>query len=334
MPIVDSHAHIIVPQVLRDAAPAEAWRPRVYRENGQQIVDFGGRQIKSAVREFVDIDLILAEQDTAGIDHILLCPWVSLLRYDASPEEGLRICRLYNDALARLKSDHASRVSALGMIPLQDPELAAHELETVMKVPGLYGVEIAASINGVYLGDDRFNPFWAAAESLGALVFIHPTTRGFDQPVFNDYYLWNTVGNPLETTITTAHMIMSGVMERYPRLKVLLAHGGGAILSLRGRLCHSHTFQPQAKARLKESPEDSLKRFYFDTVTHDANVLRGLVEYAGADHVLLGSDYPFDMGVERSADIVRSLNLAAVDEIKILGGNAVRLLGWEEKANE
>ena len=329
MPIIDSHAHIIVPQILREAAPAEAWCPRVYRENGQQVVEFGGRQIKSAVREFVDIETILAEQDKSGIDHILLCPWVSLLRYDATPDDGLRVCRIYNDGLSRLAGDHP-RVSALGMIPLQDPELAARELETLMKVPGLYGVEIAASVNGVYLGDDRFTTFWAAAESLGAMVFIHPTTRGFDSPVFNDYYLWNTVGNPLETTITAAHMIMSGVMERYPRLKVLLAHGGGAILSLRGRLRHSHTFQPQAKARLKESPEDSLKRFYFDTVTHDANVLRGLIEYAGADHVLLGSDYPFDMGVERPAEIVKSLQLTAENEAKILGGNAARLLGWEE----
>lgn len=333
MQIVDSHAHVIVPQILREAAPAEAWRPRVYREKGQQIVEFGGKQIKSAVREFVDVKKILAEQEMAGVDRILLCPWVSLLRYDASAEDGLRICRLYNDALARLASDHA-RVSGLGMIPLQNPELAARELEMVMRVPGLYGVEIAASVNGVYLGDDRFAPFWAAAENLGALVFIHPTTRGFDEAVFNDYYLWNTVGNPLETTITAAHMIMSGVMERHPKLKVLLAHGGGAIMSLRGRLHHAYTFQPQAKARLNESPQDSLKRFYFDTVTHDADVLRELIGFAGADHVLLGSDYPFDMGAERPAEIVRMLNLSAEDEAKILGGNAVRLLGWEEKLHE
>jgi aminocarboxymuconate-semialdehyde decarboxylase len=334
MPIVDSHAHIIVPEILREAAPAEAWRPRVYREDGQQFVEFGGRQIKSAIREFVDIEAILAEQDAAGIQNILLCPWVSLLRYDASTDEGLRVCRLYNDALARLAADHPARVSALGMVPLQDPELAARELESVMNVPGLYGVEIAASVNGVYLGDDRFNPFWAAAESLGALLFIHPTTRGFDEPVFNDYYLWNTVGNPFETTITAAHMIMSGVMERCPNLKLLLAHGGGAIMSLLGRLRHAHTFQPQARARLKESPADSLRRLYFDTVTHDANLLRGLVEYVGADHVLLGSDYPFDMGVERPAEVVRSLNLAVEDEAKILGGNAGRLLEWEETPNE
>lgn len=328
--IIDTHAHIIVPELLREAAPDETWRPRVFRENGKQIVDYAGKQIKSAIYEFVRIESILEAQTAAGVDRVLLCPWVTLLRYEVEADEGLRVSRIQNDALAKLAQAHRDRVSALGTVPLQDPERAARELEDLMKVPGLHGVEVAASVRGTYLGDDRFRPFWAAAEATGALVFIHPTTRGFDAPVFNDYYLWNTVGNPLETTITAAHLIMSGVMEAHPRLKVLLAHGGGAILSLRGRLRHSHTFQPQAKSRLKESPEQSLKRFYFDTVTHDVDVLRALVDYAGVDRVLLGSDYPFDMGVARPADIVRALKLSAADEAKILGGTAAQLLHKED----
>jgi aminocarboxymuconate-semialdehyde decarboxylase len=251
------------------------------------------------------------------------------LRSDASPDEA-RTCRIVNQALSALAGGHPGRVSALGMVPLQDPALAARELEAVMALPGLGGVEIPASVGGVYLGDDCFEPFWAAAEASGALVFIHPTTRGFEAAVFNDYYLWNTVGNPLETTITAAHMIMAGVMERHSGLKVLLAHGGGAILSLRGRLRHSHTFQPQAKLRLKETPEDSLRRFYFDTVTHDAGLLRSLVAFAGADHVLLGSDYPFDMGLERPADLVREAGFNSADEALILGGSAAHLLGLED----
>lgn len=327
--VIDTHAHVIVPELLREAAPDETWRPRVFRENGIQIVDYAGKQIKSAIYEFVRIESILETQTVAGVDRVLLCPWVTLLRYDAEPDEGLRVSRIQNEALAKLAQAYPRRVSALGSVPLQDPELAARELEDLMKVPGLHGVEAAASVRGAYLGDDRFRPFWEAAEATGALVFIHPTTLGFDAPVFNDYYLWNTVGNPLETTITAAHMIMSGVMETYPRLNVLLAHGGGALLGLRGRLRHAHTFQPQAKSQLKESPEQSLKRFYFDTVTHDVDVLRVLVEYAGVDHVLLGSDYPFDMGVARPADIVRALKLSATEEAKILDGNATRLLKLE-----
>ena len=327
--IIDAHAHIVVPEMTRSAAPGEAWRPLVAWENGRQVVEYGGKRITSAIREFVHVESILENQSSAGVDRALLCPWVSLLRYESEPDEGLRISRIQNEALARLAQAYPDRVSALGTVPLQDPEWAARELEALMKIPGLHGVEVAASVRGAYLGDDHFRPFWAAAESTGAVVFIHPTTRGFDAPVFNDYYLWNSVGNPLETTVTAAHLIMAGVMEAHPGLKVLLAHGGGAILSLRGRLRHAHTFQPQAKSRLKESPERSLQRFYFDTVTHDVDLLRALVDYSGLDHVLLGSDYPFDMGVARPADIVRDLKLPVADETKIRGGNAARLLGLD-----
>jgi aminocarboxymuconate-semialdehyde decarboxylase len=309
----DVHAHVIVPEITGD----EPWQPRVHR----RVVELGGKQIHAAVQEFVDIDGILAAQDDAGVDRVLLSPWVPLLYYDADPEDGLRRARIQNDALAQLVGD---RVAALGALPLQDPELAAGELERVMEQ--LSGVEVAARVRGVFLGDDRFEPFWDAAEATGALVFVHPTTRGFDSPAFQDYYLWNTVGNPLETATTAAHMVMAGVMERHPGLRVLLAHGGGALLALRGRLRRAHEFQPQARSRLRESPDDSIRRFHFDTLTHDDALLRALIEYAGPDHVLLGSDYPFDMGDARHVDTVRGLGLDPEVEAAILGGNAERIL--------
>ena len=322
---LDVHAHVIVPEIIGD----EPWRPRVYRDDaGGQVVELGGREIRAAIAEFVDIDGILAAQDEAGVDRVLLCPWVPLLYYEAEPHEGLRRARIQNEALVRLVEEHPDRVAALGALPLQDPELAAGELDGVMDQ--LSGVEVAASVRGVFLGDDRFEPFWAAAEASGALVFVHPTTRGLDSPVFQDHYLWNTVGNPLETAITAAHMVMAGVMERHPRLRVLLAHGGGALLALRGRLRRAHGFQPQARSRLDESPDESIRRFYFDTLTHDEELLRALIAYAGADHVLLGSDYPFDMGDARHVDTVRALGLAPDVEQAVLGGNAERLLAERE----
>jgi aminocarboxymuconate-semialdehyde decarboxylase len=323
--VIDTHAHIIVPEITREAAPEEEWRPRVYWEEGKQIVDYAGRQIRSALWDFVHIDPILEAQDEAGVDKILLAPWVTLLRYDATPEEGLRISQIQNAGLSKIATQYPDRVSVLGTLPLQDPELAAGEIQKVMAMPGMKGIEIASSVNGTFLGDEQFKPFWAAAEESGALVFIHPTTRGFSAPVFNEFYMWNTVGNPLETTITAAHMINAGVMENHPNLKVLLAHGGGAILSLWGRLTHGHSFQPQAKSVLKETPEASLKRFYFDTVVHAPEVLRTLIDFAGVDHVMVGSDYPFDMGVARPGDIVRELGLPSSEEQQILSGNALRL---------
>lgn len=328
MMTVDIHTHVIVPGIIRDAAPEEAWRPRLFWEGGRQVVEVDGRRTTAVPREFVAIERILESQDAAGVDRVVVSPWVSLLRYEASAEEGLRASRIYNEGLAGLAAARPDRVGALGTVPLQAPDLAAREIADLMTWPGLRGVEVAASVRGVYLGDDRFRPFWDAAEASGALVFIHPTTRGFDLPVFSEYFLWNTVGNPMETTVTAAHMVMAGVMEAHPRLKVVLAHGGGAILALRGRLEHARRVNPQAGARLSEPVAVSLRRFHFDTVTHDLEVLRELIACAGADHVLMGSDYPFDMSVGQPASMVRALGLAPDDEAKVLGGNAARLLGY------
>ena len=321
----DVHAHVIVPEITRDGG-GEGWRPRVFRDDGAQVVEMGDKQIRAAIQEFVDIAGILTAQDAAGVDRVLLCPWVPLLYYDAEPEDGLTRARIQNEALAGLVREHPERIAALGALPLQDPELAAGELRELMGAGVLKGVEVAASVRGVFLGDDRFEPFWEAAEATGALVFIHPTTRGFDSPAFQDYYLWNTVANPLETATTAAHMVVAGVMERHPTLRVLLAHGGGALLAVRGRMRHAHGFQPQARSRLGESPDDSLRRFYFDTLTHDEALLRALIDYVGTDHVLLGSDYPFDMGDARHVETVRALGLDPDVEARILSGNAEELL--------
>jgi len=331
---LDAHVHVIVPEITSEAAH-EPWRPRVFRDDaGAQVVELGGKQIRSAIAEFVDVEGILATQEEAAVERVLLCPWVPLLYYDATPDDGLRRARIQNDALATLVRDHPERIAALGALPLQDPELSAAELRQLMDGGTLRGVEVAASVRGVFLGDDRFAPFWEAAEATGALVFVHPTTRGFDAPALQDYYLWNTVGNPLETAVSAAHMVMAGVMERHPGLRVLLAHGGGALLALRGRLRHAHGFQSQARSRLRESPDDSIRRFYFDTLTHDDALLRSVIEYAGPDHVLLGSDYPFDMGDGRHVDTVRALGLAPDALEAIVAGNAERLLGLERSQRE
>lgn len=319
---IDVHAHIIVPEILRSAAPDEGWRPAVYWQDSKQIIDFGGKRIQSAIYEFVDIEAILAHQPSIGVDQVVLSPWVSIVRYDADQDDALRSSRIQNEALAVIAQQHPRQVLALGTVPMQAPETAARELESIMRQPGIVGVEIAASVGRDYLGHERFRPFWASAEATGAVVFIHPTTRGFNLPVFDEYYLWNTVGNPLETAITAAHMVMAGVMEQHPRLKVVLAHGGGALMALRGRLRHAHSFQPQAHAILNENPDDSLRRFYYDSLTHDPDLLLALIDFAGEDHVVLGSDYPFDMGDDHAVNTVRNLPLPDTTKEKILERNA------------
>jgi aminocarboxymuconate-semialdehyde decarboxylase len=324
--IVDVHAHVIVPEITR-AAGDDRWRPDVRWEGDAQIVEHRGKAIRSAVHEFVRIERILEQASASGVEHLLLSPWVALLPNDDDLDQALEICRIQNDALAAMAVANPGRVTALGTVPLQDPEAAARELEKLVARPGLAGVEIAASVRGDHLGADRLQPFWEAAEGTGAFVFVHPTTRGFDLPVFDRFYLWNTVANPMETAVSAAHLVMAGVLERHPDLKVVLAHGGGALPAVRGRLRHAHAFQPQARERLRGSPEESMRRLYFDTVTHDPELLRGLIRWAGADHVLLGSDRPFDMGTDRPVEEVQDLGLPPEQEAAILGGNAERLMG-------
>lgn len=326
MLVIDTHAHIIVPEILRDAKPAEEWRPRVVWENGKQFVEYGPKRIGSATREFVDPETILDELTKSGMDAVLLCPWVSLVRYEATPEESLDACQVQNDALSALVKKYPKQIAALGMIPLQDVSLAIKELERLMK-SRLKGVEIGTHVNGVYPGDARFRPFWEACESLGAFVFIHPVEGG-GRAELRDYYMWNVIGNPMETTVAAGHLILSGVMDAYPRLKVLLAHGGGALPYLHGRLDRGFTQRPEINKVISRPPTEYLKQFYFDTITHDAAVLCELVNLVGADHVLLGSDYPFDMGNENPVDLVRAANLGSEEEKKILGANAQRLLDW------
>ena len=291
--VVDAHAHVIVPGLGADVE----WR------DGTQVVSHKGREIRSALREFSDVARIVEEQDRAGVDVVVLAPWVNLCGVDVERQ---------NDALASYVSE---RVWAFGTATTAD------ELVGVMNDGCLAGVEVPATL----LGDESQDDFWSAAEETGALVFVHPSTRGFALPVMDEHYLWNTLGNPFETTLNATRFISSGMSDRHPNARILLAHGGGVLPALRGRLAH--------EAHVHETGIDvgaAIRRFLVDTVVHDVDVLRGLVEFFGPDRVLLGSDYPFDMGAARPAEIVRALELDVDDEALILGGNAERLLSRQE----
>jgi aminocarboxymuconate-semialdehyde decarboxylase len=293
--VVDCHAHVVVPGLGVEVE----WR------EGAQVVIQGDREIRAATRELRDLGRILEEQDRAGVDVVVLCPYVNLC--------GVQVER-QNEALAALAG---ARVRVLGTVDPERPE----QLVELVRDGRLRGVEIPAAPGGSFLGDSRFSDFWAAAEETGALVFVHPSSRGFALPVMDEHYLWNTLGNPFETTVTAAHMLAAGVLDRHPRLEVLLAHGGGALPALRGRLAREQQIHPPGR-----DVRTLLRRFHVDTVVHEPAVLRDLVQLFGSERVLLGSDYPFDMGTERPAEIVRALELPAEDERRILGANALRLL--------
>jgi aminocarboxymuconate-semialdehyde decarboxylase len=260
------------------------------------MIDAHAHVIPPAWRDTVEPppSMVAGEVRTAAV----LSPWVALLG-----------CPGLNEAMAELGG------WVLGSAG------SADELRDVMTGP-FAGVEITAKVDGEFLGAERFEPFWAAAEETGALVFVHPTTRGFAGP--DEHYLWNTVGNPLETTVTAAHMVTAGVLERHPGLKVVLAHAGGAVLWLRGRMRHARAAIAAASS---VDVDASLRRLHYDTFTHDPAVLRAVIEFAGATQVLAGSDHPFDMADPDPEATVRAARLPATDEALVLQGNAERLLG-------
>jgi aminocarboxymuconate-semialdehyde decarboxylase len=324
--IVDSHCHVIPSGMLTGAVP-DNWRPVLRREHGRLAVSFQGRRLNSVTGDFTDVSAMLADAAAGGVTHLLISPWILLVPVSAPPGDAVRICRVQNESLAQAATaEPEGRVRALGAVPLQVPKLAAAELERLMALPGIGGVEIPASVGGRYVGEDVFTPFWEAAAGTGALVFVHPTTTGLGLPALNDHYLWNSVGNPIETTIAAAQLVTGGMLERCPSLSVLLAHGGGALPGLRGRLRRAYAVRPEARSDATIAPDYLLRSLYFDSLTHDQAVLADLVAYVGADHVLLGTDRPFDMGTDKPVEEIAALGLAPADEQLILGGNAARLL--------
>lgn len=311
--------HLVPPALTRTPGG-----PVLRQEQGAWVAELGGRTARVGRHDISSLEDALETARARGIDRLLVAPWVQLLgeAFDSEPQ-ALEATRLQNRELAALRGP----VGALGTVPMRSPKLAAAELRRAVEL-GLHGVEVTASIGGVFLGDDAFEPFWEAAERLGALVFVHPSSRGAESSAAGQYFLWNTVGNPVETATTAAHMVMAGVFDRHPGLRVLLAHGGGALVQLRGRLNHAWQFQPQARSRLGETPALALRRFLYDSVVYDPEVLRHLVEFVGVDRVLLGTDHPFEMAEADPVALVRATGLGSADEDAILGGNAAQLLGF------
>jgi aminocarboxymuconate-semialdehyde decarboxylase len=214
----------------------------------------------------------------------------------------------------------------LGSVPLQDPAEAAAELERCMRDLGMKGVMILTNMDGEEIGADRFRPFWKRAEELGALVMIHP--NGFTHGErFSDYYFSNVIGNPLETTVALHYLIFNGILRDMPKLKILAVHGGGYLPAYSGRIDHAWGARADCRADLPKPPTDYLRQVYIDTVVFTHHQLEYLVAVHGADKVIMGSDYPFDMADYDPVGHVASAALSDEAKAAIAGGNLMRLLG-------
>ena len=265
--------------------------------DGARRLVVGGEPMRMAIMPAMDLlELRLQTMQEQGVAAQLVSPWIALANYRLGEADGVWFAQTLNEAIAEFAAGMPDRFVGIGSVPLQAPEQAAKMVAPLMRDLGLLGVEINTTAGpGKFLDDASLEPFWAAAEEAGALVMIHPSLGGTGAE-FARYYLNNLIHNPLETTTAAAHLIFGGVMERHPALKVCLVHGGGYLPYALGRLRRGKLVRAETKVALQGTVEDAFHRFIFDTVTHSASALKFLVGEAGAEHVLLGSDYPFDMG--------------------------------------
>jgi len=274
--------------------------------------------------EFVGLDLRMAGMRRQGVDLHALSLTTPMV-YWASPALGLALSEAYNDAASAAHLRHPDKFIGLAMLPMQAPELALKELERSAKLPGMRGLYLATNINGADLDEKRFWDLYAKAEELGWPVFLHPVdTIGRERTT--RYYLKNLLGNPYDTGVAAASLIFGGVLDAFPKLEVNLPHAGGTFPGLIGRLDHGTKVRTELK-HMKRLPSEYLRRFSYDTIGHDDRINANLVRLVGADRVLLGSDYCFDMGLaDPVATVERIGGLMDAERDMIKGGTAARLL--------
>ena len=289
------------------------------------------RGIVAGIRDALrDPQKKIRDMDEKGIVMGILSSTPFAFFYEVEKDLALELARFQNDQLSEWVKKYPDRFAAMATLPLQVPDEALKELERAVKKLGLRGVEIGSHVDKRELGDEALWPIYKALEDLNVPIFIHPHhVAGVDR--LQDFYLSNFIGNPLDTTIAVARLIFSGVLEKYPGLKFVLAHGGGQFPFIMGRIEHGYRVRPEPKEKVHQPPRAFLKNFYFDTITHNPDALRYLIAFAGSDHVLMGSDYPYDMADERPVDTVSGLaGIKASDRRKIMAENAIRLFGLKD----
>lgn len=302
-----------------DLEPFIAFASEASREVNRQQMDV-------ILPKMTSVDLRLEEMDRMGVDMQVVAPSPFQYCYWTEPELGREVARTVNDGLAEMAASNPERLVALGSVPLQAPDLAVAELDRCVKELGMKGVEISTNVAGKELTRSGLDRFFARAEELDVVIFIHP--HGFtDARRLSDHYFNNVIGNPMDSTIAVSHLIFDGVLERYPGLKICVAHGGGFLAAYSARMDHAYHARSDCRREISAPPTTYLRKLYFDTVVFSADQLSYLIEQYGADHIVLGTDFPYDMGESDPVGHVGRVDgLSEADRAAIQGGNAARLL--------
>ena len=307
---VDVHAHCAVPQA----------------------VALMGNKVdtKALLMTSTDLETRLRAMDAQGIDVEALS--INPYWYEADRDVAKQLIRIQNEALAEICAKNPDRFVAFASIALQHPDLAVEQLEEGIDKFGLSGAGVGGSVAGLELADPKFHPFWAKAEQLDVLVFMHPQATGVASEIPGRLKgsggLDNTIGNPLETTIALSHLIFQGTLDRFPRLKLCAAHGGGYLPSYAARSdAILRTFPARYTVKLKKKPTEYLQRLYFDSIVFTSEALRHLAAEAGPNQIVMGTDYPFPWTSTSVDHILKAPGFTAAQRVAMLGGTAMKLLG-------
>jgi len=321
--IVDVHNHYYPPAYI-DALQAGPSNVKVTIDtDGNPWLHYPG-DYNIAVRGHRDIDYREGVLRQLGVDTQVISLTTPGTHVEPAATAA-RLASLVNDAFARVVSDKKGRFAAYATLPLNDPAASVRELERACGQLGMRGALLFSNVNGVALADERFWPLYEAADALGAVLHIHPTDP-VGVEAMTDYWLMPLVGFLMDTTLASAKLVFAGVPERFPRIRWVLGHLGGAIPYLAERLDRGfHAFR-ECRVNINRPPSEYLKQFYYDTVNFDRDALRLAIAFAGVDHILAGSDYPHQIGsIPSMLESLRGLPISEADRAKILGLNAARL---------
>lgn len=323
--VVDIHCHlnIAAADALIRAGVPEAPNPLPVSPLSGEV---NARLFAAIGPKLNNIDLRIVEMDALGVDVQAISPSPGQYYYFAPPELGRSAAQTINDGMAEAVARHPDRLVGMGTVPLQDVGMAITEMRRCVHELDLRGIEISSNVNGRELAEDQFRPFWAAAEELGVLVFMHPLGFSHGQRL-TEHYLNNILGNPIESTIALSHLIFGGVLSAYPGLKLCVAHGGGYLPGYWGRMDHAYRAREDCRQHIDREPSSYLRQVWLDTLVFDRQELDWLVATHGADKLCLGTDYPFDMAEPDPVGF--HAHLPEIARAKILGSNAAMLLGLE-----
>jgi len=322
--VIDFHNHFYPPAYLA-ALQSGASRVQVtIDDDGNPRLHYPG-DYNIAVRGHRDIDYRTSVLEQAGVDTQVLSLTTPGTHVE-EPPTAAKLARLVNDGFASIVGSHRGRYLAMATLPLCDPAASAKELEYACRQLHFAGAMVFSNINGVALSDERYWPVWETANDLRAVIHIHPTSP-VGVEAMKEYWLMPLVGFPMDTTLAAASLVFSGVVERFPNITWVLGHLGGAIPYLVERLDRGFHAFAECRAHIDRPPSAYLKDFYYDSVNFDVRALRLAVEFAGADHILAGSDYPHQIGsLQKMFDSIAALEIGDEEKEKIRGGNTARLL--------